>query len=147
LKPQELTLDWVGPDDPQSALGAFPRREVVTSREQLFATIEELNSTAAAAGYPHTVVAAHETTGHTLVLVVGADRSFLQFFRSDDPESNPWESRGEGEVEPLLTFFSHSHHSEVPASLCVAAQVARDALEEFYETGELPGNLKWERAS
>jgi hypothetical protein len=146
LKQHEVALEWVGPDDPQSALGAFPRREIMSSREQLFATIEELSRAAAAADYPHTVVVGHETTGHTLVLVVGANRSFLQFFRADDPESNPWESQGQEEVEPLLTFFSHSHHTEVPASVCVPAQAARDALEEFYETGELPRNLNWERA-
>jgi Immunity protein Imm1 len=146
LTETRLTLEWVGPDDPQSAMGARPNREDAASRDQLFATIEELNRAADAANYPHTVLARHAATGHSLSLVVGADQSFLQFIRADDPESNPWESQGEGGEQPVLTFFAETHHSEVPASVCVPTSVALDALAEFYDSGELPRNLTWERA-
>jgi len=55
------------------------------------------------------------------------------------------DERRDREDEPLLTFFSFTHHSEFPQWMGIPKEEAREALQQFFQAdGLLPPGIRWE---
>jgi len=53
-------------------------------------------------------------------------------------------ARGEPGAEESVVFFYHDHWSEFSRYQCLVPAIARKAMRDFFQTGELPQWLHWE---
>lgn len=77
-----------------------------------------------------------------LLITLGADKSHVEYFQKDGrPPVIP--ACGDVSEAGSLTFLHRGEPSSVLLKSCVPVERARQAMRDYYQTGERPASLNW----
>jgi hypothetical protein len=121
--------------------------EVISSAEVLGRRLRELNDP----GVPPRMVEIEEVHGLHLYVALGGAESVLVVQRLRQPGeglSEEWTSVGDPDRSGLTTYFLlEQHHTELPNQYRIPTALALDVVRQVFETGERPGNIRWDMNS
>jgi hypothetical protein len=80
--------------------------------------------------------------GAELLIALGSGQSVLQFAHGADPPCLV--SVGDSDAQGVEAFDYEGCETEIERRHLISTEGARHAAARFYETGELPTNLRWE---
>jgi len=94
-------------------------------------------------GDPTLVTVEREDTGDSLSIGLGRDMSVLNYVRGDkDPPY--YTSTGGSDGDEAISFRFGGEWSEYSLRNAIPLSIARSAMRQFCETGELTKNIEWE---
>jgi hypothetical protein len=115
-------------------------RKQFTSERELDRLIDHLTETAEAA-QPFTVeIHAHPKTA--MEIIVGLNISSLLFSSATESPQNAG-SRGSWTGDEWIEFLHRGEPSEKPIKCFIPVEVAREAVREYFRTGQLPKHIQW----
>jgi len=115
-------------------------RVVIRSLAELNRILDQISSEAAV-DMPVTVeLFVNSETG--LSATFGREESHVEFYSATNKPpvvgcSGPWSD------DVLISFLHQGEYTEIERRYCVPAADARKALEQYFQTGDRPTNIRW----
>lgn len=117
------------------------KRLEIYSEQELDSIVDRLTDSAIQEGRPMSIEL-YVSTETCLSIGIGRIESHVEFY--DATKKPPivaccglWDS------DELLVFFHRGTYSEMPKCYCIPIEEAREALREYFRTGQQPQNITW----
>ena len=119
------------------------RCEEITSSSQLTEKLGFHNFGSLA----NTIIGLDNSRGHSVLIGLGGDVAYLNYRpNGNDPpyfsSVNP--AAGDGD-DRVVAFEFGGSESEIPLKYCIPFSAALQAMREYFETQQMPQNIRWEQ--